>query len=379
MSTASILIERVRLIDQSEPVDVVVTPSGLAVGASVAGGADVIDGAGLTLAPGFIDIQINGGFGDDFTIDPDSMWRVGAKLLEHGVTAFLPTIISSPPETVDAALRSLQGGPPPGYIGAEPLGLHIEGPMISPSKRGTHPRRYLRAIDDELIAGLTGNAGVALVTLAPELPGGLGAISNLVANGVVVSMGHSAATAAQARAGLAAGASHGTHLFNAMPPLHHREPGLAGALMTDPQATAGVIVDGIHVAPEMVTVAFNAMGRDRLILMTDAMAGMGMPPGDYEIGGVAVTVDETGVRNSEGALAGSTLTMDEAVRNVARFAGISNDDALAMASIAPRRLLSMSPELSAANGFVLVDATLSVVTTIVAGKIVFDARERGNR
>lgn len=370
----SLLIRGARPLDQLAPVDCVVTESGVSLTGDIPEDSQVIDGDDLILAPGFVDIQINGGFGDDFTTDPASIWRVGVRLPEQGITHFAPTIITSPPESIAAALAMLRAGPPPGYVGAQPLGLHIEGPMISPQRRGTHPVEHLRPIDRELIAGWTSDAGVAMVTLAAELPGALEAIPELVDAGVVVSMGHSAATADQARAGLAAGATHGTHLFNAMPPLHHREPGLAGVLLTDPRTSAAIIVDGIHVAPEMVAVAWKALGRDRLILMTDAMAGMGMPPGQYEIGEVVVLVDDTGAHNLDGALAGSTLTIDQAVRNLTAFTDCSPDDAIAAASISPRLMLGIDSDVTASPNLVLLSRELEVVVTIVAGKVVFDAR-----
>ncbi len=373
MTTAPLLIRGARPLDQPAPVEALVTATSVKLNPPADDAVTTVDATGMILAPGFIDIQINGGFGEDFTADPSSIWRVGARLPEQGVTGFLPTVITGPAGTIEAALATLQAGPPAGYSGARPYGLHIEGPMISRGRRGTHPVEHIRPIDQELMAGWTRDAGVALVTLAPELPGALEAIADLVSRDVIVSMGHSNATTTQARAGIAAGATHGTHLFNAMPPLHHREPGLAGTLLSDGTVSAAVIVDGIHVAPEMVAVAWQALGRERLILMTDAMAGMGMPPGEYKIGGVVVNVGDTGARNLDGALAGSTLHIDEAVRNLAGFARCSADDAIATASISPRRMLGMEPTLTATPDLVLLSQELEVAATIVAGKVVFDA------
>ncbi|MCP3975404.1 MAG: N-acetylglucosamine-6-phosphate deacetylase [bacterium] len=374
MNTTPLLIRGARPFDLGSPVDALVTETSVVLDPTPDPGTIAVDGTGLILAPGFVDIQINGGFGNDFTTDPESIWQVGARLPEQGTTQFVPTIITAPPEAVTAALATLRAGPPAGYAGARPLGLHIEGPMISPQRRGTHPVEHLRPIDHHLLAGWTREAGVTLVTLAPEMPGATEAISQLVAAGVIVSLGHSAATADQARVGLGAGATHGTHLFNAMPALHHREPGLAGVLLTDKRASAAIIVDGIHVAPEMVAVAWKTMGRERLILMTDAMAGMGMPNDQYEIGGVIVNVDEAGARNLDGALAGSTLTMDQAVRNLAGFTGCSPDDAIAAASVSPRSMLGMDSALTASPDLVLLNQELEVAATIVAGKVAFDAR-----
>jgi N-acetylglucosamine-6-phosphate deacetylase len=340
------------------------------------GGARRIDADGLLVAPGYVDLQINGGFGFDFTADPATIWQVGARLPELGVTTFLPTVISAPAEVPAAALDVLRGGAPDGYRGALPVGLHIEGPMISPDNCGTHPRRHLVPPSLERVEGWTREAGVAMVTLAPELPGALEVIARLAADGVVVSAGHSTATLQEAQAGFAAGITHGTHLLNAMPPLNHRSPGLAGALLASEQATAGVILDGIHVAPEMVRIVWNAMGPNRMIPVTDAMAGMGMPPGDYALGDLLVTVTDVDARNQEGGLAGSNLRMDQAVRNLVAFTGCSMEGAATAASLSPRRVLRLPP---AGRGpgeradVVLLTEELDVVASVVAGEVAYGA------
>lgn len=339
-------------------------------------GARTIAADGLLAAPGYVDLQINGGFGHDFTTDPGSIWDVGARLVELGVTTFLPTVISAPGDVPLAALEVLAAGPPPGYRGASAIGLHIEGPMISPENRGTHPRRHLVEPSLELVSGWTREAGVVMVTLAPELPGTAAVIQRLVGNGVVVSAGHSTANLAEARAGFEAGISHGTHLFNAMPPLHHQAPGLAGALLADRAATAGVILDGVHVAPEMVAVVWRVLGPDRMIPVTDAMAGMGMPPGDYPLGDVVVTVTRVDARNQDGGLAGSNLRMDQAVRNLVAFTGCSPAEAVHAAGTAARRVLRSSPAATNPGeraDVVLLTPDLEVAATVVAGHVAYDA------
>lgn len=371
MIAPALVIDGARPADGTAPVTVSVTTTGLTMGRADSA-VETLDAGGLILAPGYIDTQVNGGFGNDFTEEPHTIWTVGARLPEHGVTGFLPTVITSQPGRIEAALEVLREGPPSGYRGARVLGLHIEGPMISPQRRGTHPEQYLRPIDrDAIHSWIDGN--VAMFTLAPELPGALDAIADLTSRGVTVSMGHSAATIAEARAGFAAGASHGTHLFNAMPPVDHREPGLAGFILTSDRATASMIVDGIHASPEMVNLVWKAMGRDRLVLITDAMAGMGMPHGEYQIGQVVVSVDSSGARNPDGALAGSTLTMDEAVRNLARFTGCSPDDAIATATTTPRAVLGMRTPLPNPSDLILIDDGLGVAATIVGGRILHRA------
>ncbi len=201
--------------------------------------AQRIDATGRLLVPGYIDLQFNGAFGHDFTADPATIWPVSAMLPRYGVTSYLPTIITSPLETINHARRVLLQERPSTYRGAEPLGLHVEGPFLNPLKKGAHNPIYLQTPDPALVAGWSPTSGVRLVTLAPELPGALPVIAALASRGVVVSAGHSMATYDQALAGFAAGLRYGTHLFNAMSPLDHRQPGLPGALLSDPGRSPG--------------------------------------------------------------------------------------------------------------------------------------------
>ncbi|MDH5615651.1 MAG: amidohydrolase family protein, partial [Acidimicrobiia bacterium] len=219
----------------------------------VPGRADVIiDAEGLLVAPGLIDLQTNGGFGHDFTADPSAIWEVGRQLPVTGVTSFLPTVITSPADQRVAALQSIAAGPPPQYRGARVLGLHFEGPMLAPERRGTHEPAHLRLPDLDVVDGWGRAEGIRLVTLAPELAGAEVVIRALLDRGVVVAAGHSAATYQEGVAALESGLTHGTHLFNGMPPLAPREPGLVGALLEDPDASVAVIVDGIHLHPATI-------------------------------------------------------------------------------------------------------------------------------
>ncbi|MEO8287877.1 MAG: N-acetylglucosamine-6-phosphate deacetylase [Chloroflexota bacterium] len=332
----------------------------------------------MLLVPGFIDLQINGGFGSDFTAAPDSVWEVAAQLPRYGVTAFLPTIITSPAETMEAAREVMQIGPPADFRGAIPLGLHLEGPFLSPEKRGAHNPAYLRLPTPEAVAGWSPETGVLLVTLAPELPGALATIGALVERGVVVSAGHSMATADEAEAGFAGGISYGTHLFNAMPPLDHRAPGLAGALLASNDVTVGLIADGIHLHPDVVALSWKAKGAARFSLVTDAMAALGMPPGQYRLGDWDVTVDGAAARLPDGRLAGSLLSLDQAVLNLVGFTGCEPAEALLTVTAVPAALLGIeeqrghiAPGLQA--DLVLLTPELEVVTTIVGGQIVYSA------
>jgi N-acetylglucosamine-6-phosphate deacetylase len=342
------------------------------------GDARVVDAAGLTACPGFIDLQFNGGFGHDFTDDPSTIWHVAAALPRHGVTAFLPTIITSPLEKVGAAQQVITAGRPASFVGAEPLGLHIEGPFLNPQKKGAHNPRYLRLPDAGAVAGWSPATGIRLVTIAPELPGALALVALLSDRGVLVSAGHSAATFDQAKAGLDAGIRYGTHLFNAMPTLQHREPGLPGALLTDSRATVGIIADGVHTHPAIVSLAWHALGPHRLSLVTDAMAALGMPAGRHRLGDFDVNVDATSARLDDGTLAGSILSLDQALRNLIAMTGCSLDEALPTVTTTAARALGLGDDRGrlargAAADVVLLSPDLEVRTTILSGEIAYTA------
>lgn len=334
-----------------------------------------IDAGGLHLVPGFIDLQLNGAIGLDFTAEPRSIWPVAAYLPRYGVTSFLPTIITAPLTAVAAAQKIITGGPPRGFQGATPLGLHVEGPFLHPDKKGAHNPDYLQLPAAAKVTGWLPENGVRLVTLAPELEGALEIVRLLVERGVVVSAGHSTATLAQATAGFDAGIRYGTHLFNAMPPLHHREPGLAGALLADERAVVGLIVDGQHVHPELVKLVWRMVGNGRLTLVTDAMAALGMPPGRYALGDFEATVNETTARLPNGSLAGSVLSLDTAVRNLITITGCTLAEALPTITRTPADLLGLAhkgriaPRCDA--DLALLTPDLKVHTTFVAGRVVY--------
>jgi N-acetylglucosamine-6-phosphate deacetylase len=344
---------------------------------SPSAGARRIEGDGLLLAPGLIEIQLNGGFGHDFTSEPESVWEVGARLPAHGVTAFLPTIVSSPPEAAARARAVIAAGPPKDYVGAIPLGLHLEGPFLSPSAAGAHDPAWLRAPDPHEVTAWTPAAGVRLVTLAPELPGALDVIAILAANGVVVAAGHSAAGYDEGKAGIEAGIRYGTHLFNAMPPLDRREPGLIAALLEDERVTVGLIPDGIHVHPSLIRLVHALVGAGRFSAVTDATAALGMPAGDYRLGDQSVTLADGTVKRADGRLGGSALAPDDALRRLARMTGGQPTDALAAMTSVPAALLGISGERGvlcqgARADLVLLTADLELVATFVGGQLVFE-------
>ncbi|MFI9815276.1 N-acetylglucosamine-6-phosphate deacetylase [Saccharothrix variisporea] len=292
------------------------------------------------LTPGLVDVQVNGAVGVDFAeVDDEGMRVVAGAFPRTGVTRFLPTLITAP---VPVALRQARAvlaasaALPPGS-GAVPLGVHLEGPFLSPKRAGVHDPALMvepgaAEIDLLLADDLRGH--LRMVTLAPEQPGGLEAVRRLAGAGVLVAVGHSDATGEQTRAAAEAGARMVTHLFNAQRPLGHREPGVPGVALVDDRFTLGLIADLAHVGPDVCRLVFNAAG-PRVALVTDAVAAAGMPPGRYQLGGADVVLTEDGVpRSPEGTIAGSALTLDRAIRNIVSV-GVDLADALASATIVP--------------------------------------------
>jgi N-acetylglucosamine-6-phosphate deacetylase len=332
--------------------------------------------AGL-LCPGFIDLQINGAFGADIGPDPDAIRTLVTKLPVTGVTSFLPTLISSPPELYEEFFVALEEGS--SEEGARVLGAHLEGPFLAPERKGAHDPANLRSVDFGFLRDLLNSGHVEIMTLAPELPNSLEAIELLLEEGAVASAGHTEATYEEVTRAADAGLRMGTHLYNAMRPPAHREPGTVGALLTDDRVKVGIIADGVHIHEAALRLAHRARGSEGLILVTDAMQAAGMAPGDYELGGRKVRLEDGAVRLADGTLAGSALTMDEAVRNAVRFLGVSLSQAVRMAAETPAAALSLDGKGRIAVGcdadFVLLDAKGTVLETIVAGETVYEKSE----
>ncbi len=325
------------------------------------------------IAPGFIDLQVNGFGGHDAAGGRDEIAAMSELLPSSGVTGFLPTLISSPVESGAAFAAVANAAEAPG---ARVLGAHIEGPFINPSFRGAHERSCLAAPTPgnvEVIAA----ARPRLVTLAPELPGALEAIGRLGRAGVVVSAGHTGADFEQGRRAILAGVRFGTHIYNAMPPVHHRRPGIALALILDPRVTVGLIADGEHVHPAVCSQLVRVKDSSRIALTTDQTAAAGAPPGRYSLTGRPVVSDGMVVRLEDGTLAGSAASMPDLVRLMAGLAGMTTARAIAMASTVPARLLGEKGlgriRVGGCADLVVLDADLHVRLTMVGGRVKFRA------
>jgi N-acetylglucosamine-6-phosphate deacetylase len=288
-------------------------------------------------APGLVDLQVNGYAGVDFlSADAEGYRTAGEALLAAGVTAYQPTFITAAEDELTAALAEVRDLREP-RDGPRLLGVHLEGPFLSPARPGAHPPEHLRPPDPALVERLLAQGPVSYMTLAPELPGALELVDLLHARGVVVSFGHTDATAAEAEAGFARGVGTVTHLFNAMRPFGHREPGPAGAALARDDVVVQVIVDGHHLARATVAVVLRA-ARGRLALVTDAMAAAGQGDGVFRLGDVEVHVADGVARRTDGTLAGSTLSLLEAVRNLHEL-GVPLAESLAAATEVPARVL----------------------------------------
>lgn len=292
-----------------------------------------LDFSGCYLVPGFVDLQVNGAFGIDVATMPERVPELSARLTSTGVTSYLPTLISRPLEEYLPLIARIQLA----ASGARPLGLHLEGPFLNPKMKGAHPED-IALPNPEALKKILSTGCVRLITLAPEMYGADGLTEVALKHGAVVSLGHSRADFRTAYSAFEAGAAGVTHLFNAMSPLHHREPGLPGAAFAHPRAVCGLIADGGHVHPEMVRLAYRLLGPHRLCLVTDAIAAAGMGDGEYPLAGRRVGVRDGVARLEDGTLAGSVLSMHEALRNVVE-AGCALPEAVRMASTTPAVLV----------------------------------------
>lgn len=343
--------------------------------------ARCVDLGDATLAPGFIDLHIHGGAGHDvMENDSVALPAVETLLFRSGVTSYYPTTVTA---SLDATLRALErladaiecAKKNPVQERARPLGVHLEGPFLSHARRGVHPPDQLRKPTLELFEKFwqASRGTIRVMTIAPELEGAPEVIAEASRRHVCVSLGHSDATFEQAQHGIEAGGRHATHTFNAMRPLGHRDPGLLGAVLTDPRLTADLIVDGVHLDPAIVRLVLEAKGPGGAVLITDATAATGMPDGIYRLGTLSVEVKD-GRCTADGRLAGSVLTMDQAVRNVVHFGNRDLQAAIRLATLNPARVVGVETQYGAlrpgaAADFVVLSPDGQVRQTIGGGII----------
>jgi N-acetylglucosamine-6-phosphate deacetylase len=312
-------------------------------------GGREIKAGGRTVVPGFVDVHIHGAGGHDMMEGTrESLEIITATVAAHGTTSLVATTVTaSEKETRDSVagiahfiLHTSQY--PTRELSAEILGIHFEGPFISPARRGVHPAKWIVPPSSELLAELLREArGTAqILTLAPELPGALDLIAVARAAGLVVSLGHTDATYEQAQAAIEAGASHAAHVFNAMRPFSHRGTGVIGAVLTSPKVSAELIADGVHVDEAAMRMLVELKTPERVILVSDGMSATGMPDGKYQLGMFEVKVSGGVARNAEGKLAGSTLTLDHALRNMVAL-GVPLSSALRMVTANPARQIGL--------------------------------------
>ena len=345
--TPSEMIENAALVIEDGRISAV----GRRADVKIPAGAKVRDAAPWTVVPGFVDVHIHGAGGHDvMEADEAALTAVASTVARAGTTSLLATTVTA---STDQTCRSLEGiahyigSPqnqrPPNAGRAEVLGIHLEGPFISPARRGVHPEAAIAApsiaLLDKFLQAAHGSARI--LTLAPELPGALDLVERACAAGLVVALGHTDATYDQARAAIARGARHAVHVFNAMRPFSHRETGVLGAVLTDPAVTAEVIADGVHVDAPAIRLLLAAKGTGHVLLVSDGTAATGMPDGAYRLGTFEVVVSAGVCRNGEGRLAGSTLTLDRAIRQMVSL-GVPLIEAVRMATLYPARRLGLA-------------------------------------
>lgn len=379
LNTAKALTPATEILDAGILVrDGVIEAIGPRQGMSLPAGAQEVAAEGQTAVPGFVDVHIHGAGGHDVMEGTEeAMATVARTVARHGTTSFVATTVTASPEdtcrSVEGIARYICTQHGTDEARAEVLGIHYEGPFISPARRGVHPVEWIQLPSAELLEKLlhaaSGNARI--LTIAPELLGAPQCIDAAHKAGVVVAMGHTDATYEQARAAIARGARHAVHVYNAMRPFSHRDSGVIGAVLTSPEVTAELIGDGVHVEEAAMRLLLQAKGAGGVILVSDGISATGMPDGKYMLGKFEVTVSGGVCRNAEGKLAGSTLTLDRALRNIVGL-GVPLVDAVRMLTVNPATLLGIefkkgALRVGADADIVLLDAGLQVTNVWARG------------
>ncbi len=334
-----------------------------------------LDCAGAYTMPGFVDVHVHGSKGFDVMDATEaSLQGLSEFLVRQGVTSFLGTTMSDSTERIGTALRKMQA------FAGEPqspfLGVHLEGPYLNPVYRGSQPEMHLRPPLREEYSPWFETGLIKLITVAPELAGGELLIREALARDITVSIGHSGASYAAAQSYFEAGVSQITHTFNGMAGIHHRQPGILVAAWEDPQIYFQIIADGVHVHPAVIRMLLRLAGRERVLAITDAMRATGLPDGEFALGDVSVVVKNGEARSKAGGLAGSTLTMAQALKNMMRFCGLSLAEALPMFTRVPARSIGMYPQkgslkLGADADIVIWDEESGPQATLIAGELVY--------
>ena len=369
-------------LDSFEQADVLIEDGKVvAVGPGLARGdvAETIDAEDHIVAPGYIDVHVHGSAGYD-TMDGtrEAIEGMAKFFATRGVTSFCPTTLTVGAEAIMTSVRAVHDCQQHPIDGAQPLGVHLEGPYIDVSKKGAQPEEHVRtaAVGDYQDFFSLGN--IKLITLAPEIEENKDLIGFARARGASAVVGHSSATYEQMLEAVKQGVNQATHTFNQMQGLHHRKPGTVGAVLLLDEIYAEFIADGVHLHPAIVDMIVRLKGPDKALLITDAISGAGMPDGEYELGGQKVVVQDGAVRLPDGTLAGSCLTFDQAVRNVRNFTGRPLAECLQMATLTPARSIGVADRKGSLEpgkdaDIVILTPQLNVAKTIVGGNVVYSA------